>query len=164
MDHAQTSRPATPDPPKRRGYMRETYHLKVNQETLQRNWSMHRSQRHRKYGTLQAPGSRLVRWTDRVDVVCGDCRRTLGHVVAFRADDTFGIVEDTVRWQPNKTRNLPVLTGEGKKHPPWLWVEGDLRKAHAHFWCPKCRRDVLRNAHRLGKEIVDGSLAEVAVK
>ncbi len=164
MDSTESGEPSVPNLRKRRGYMRETYHLKVNQQTLQSNWSQHRSQRHREYRTLPQGGSHLVRWTDRVDVVCGDCRRTLGHVVAFRTDDTFGIVEDTVRWQPDKTRNPTVLTGEGKKHPPWLWVEGDLRKARAHFWCPKCRREVLRNAHRLGKEIVDGSLGEVAVK
>ena len=82
--------------------MRQTYHLTINQEMMQRNWSLHREQRHREYRTLPQPGSHLVRWTDRVDVGCGVCHRTLGHVVAFQADDTFGIVEDTARWTFNQ--------------------------------------------------------------
>jgi hypothetical protein len=133
--------------------MRESYHVTISQESLQRNWSLFREKRHRKYAT-----------TDRVTIVCVRCRTNMGHVVAFKCEDTYGIVEDTATWTLERSARPAVLTGEGRKHPPWLWVEGDMRKARAHLRCPGCRRDTTRNAHRLGQGIVEQELTEISVK
>jgi hypothetical protein len=147
----------------RRTYLRRSYHLTLTQENLQQNWSLSRAKRHREYTTLPPEGAHLVEWSDRVTIVCARCRSTLGHVVGWHSDDTYGVVEDTARWTIYRGPDPPVLTGRGK-HPPWLWVEGDLRKAKAHIRCPRCRLSVVHNAHRLGRSIVHDRPRQVAVE
>ena len=143
--------------------MRESRHASLDQETLQRNWSQYRERRHREYSELPPQRARTVRWTDQVAVICRSCRHPMGKVVGWSSDDAYGIVEDTARWTLQKSLSPAVLTGQGKKHPPWLWVEGDLRQARAHFRCASCRRESVHNAHRLGHRIEREGLAELQV-
>lgn len=83
----RTAGAAAPSP---RGYMRESYHLTLDQESLQRNWSLYRQKRHRLYSTLPPQGARLVRWSERVIVQCGSCRRHLGTLSRGAAMTTTG--------------------------------------------------------------------------
>lgn len=145
-----------------RGYMRRTYHLSLEQRSLQDNWSLYRKQRHRAYKTVPAHGARAVDWTDQVVVICARCRRSIGKLVAFESDDRYGIVEDTHR-RTIKRGQAPIFTGRANKHPPWLWVDGDGASALAHFHCPRCRVPTSQNAHRLGQQIVQKRLREVLV-
>ena len=134
-----------------RTYMRVSHHSPqgLNQETLQRNWCGWKTKRHREYSLLNPPGSRPVEWTNRVEVRCGHSETKIGFVVAFKTDDTYGIVVDTSRWSD------ALVSGRGQGKPPAIWIEGDLRKAQAHFRCRRCRRGFVRNAHRLGQQIVE---------
>src|SRR4051794_35819237 len=67
------------DPESRRGgRMRRSYHLAVDQESLQRNWSLYREERHRDYSTKPPTGAKLVHWGPPVAIRCAHCRHMLG--------------------------------------------------------------------------------------
>jgi hypothetical protein len=133
--------------------MRRSYHLSIEQEALQRNWSLYRGRGHAEARRqVPPPNSRTVFWGDQVRIDCGVCGKHVAKVVAFRADDLYGLVDDTVRWTLDKAARPAVTTGIGSKHPPPFWVEGSGYAAIAHF---RCRNGHTRdhNAHKLASEI-----------
>jgi phage FluMu protein Com len=144
--------------------MRRSYHRALDQESLQRNWSLYRQKRHRDYSTKPPPGAKLVHWGPPVAIRCAHCHHLLGSCVTFRVDDLHGLVEDTARWTLDNFSDPAVLTGVSGKHPHWIHIQSDGRKATVRFTCPRCRTALQpRNAHRLAAEIDAREAAEIAL-
>jgi hypothetical protein len=153
-DTASTGGPDGEDRSPPRTYMVQTYHLTITQQALQINWSLFRARRQREHGRdVPPPGSRLVRWSNRVTIICGRCHETMGHCVAFHADDLYGIVDDMPTTTSPRTRPPSLTTRSGRK-AYWVHITGEGRKALATFHCRRCgHTHPPRNAHRLAHEI-----------
>jgi hypothetical protein len=144
-----------------RTYMRRSYHLSIEQESLQRNWSLYRQRRHADSGRQSPPAkSRTVWWSNQVRVDCGACGKHVAKVVVFHVDDLYGLVDDSTHWVLDKSARPAVITGAGTKHPPPFWVDGSGYAAVAHFRCMNGHTRN-QNAHKLANEIWRNNLSQL---
>lgn len=145
--------------------MRRSFHLTIDQPSLQRNYSLYRKRRHSAYSTKPPHGATVVEWSDPVAIRCSRCRHAMGSVVVFRVDDRYGVVEDTAKWLWRRSLEPAAGGAPPGKRPHWIRVSGDGYEARVTFRCASCRTSFrARNAHRLVRALVDSETAQLAIR
>lgn len=135
-----------------RGYLRV-----VSQESVQRLWSDVRAESPPRDIYAGNPDWTPVEFGQPATIVCGQCLKKLGAVVAYSAGDRAGLVEDTARWRssPVGLDNDPPLYRGTKHHPHWFGIESTAGRTAIRFSCPQCLwGSKLADPHTLGASLL----------
>jgi hypothetical protein len=121
------------------------------------------------------PVGYTLEWQPR-DIACGQCGKSLGKYVAYRAvyadapqlRGERGLVERTSRhYQANAATAQRQAGNRGPKSTPRFWLEGEIAwraaKTSACFRCPSCGRAYRRNLASLGEGLFTHNQATIFV-